>query len=210
MTNNTLQKGSASPALIGVIALLVAVGGIGYFAVSRQSSSMMEPTADHVAPMIDGQSMTGEAMMKGDEMKAEDDAMMKKDDAMMMQKYTGTVLAGTSAPLLEYNKADYDAAVRSGKLVVLYFYANWCPICKAEFPKAQAAFDQIDSDMVVGFRVSFKDNETDKDEEALARQFGVPYQHTKVFVKDGKQILKAPNEWDTARYLTEIDKALGQ
>lgn len=210
MTNNTLQKGFASPALIGVIALLLAVGGVAYIVVSKKSQNTMEPTADHVAPMMDGQSMTGEAMMKGDEMKAGDDAMMKKDDAMMMQKYTGTVLAGTSAPLLEYNKTDYDAAVRLGKLVVLYFYANWCPICKAEFPKAQAAFDQIDSDMVVGFRVSFKDNETDKDEEALARQFGVPYQHTKVFVKDGKQILKAPNEWDTARYLTEINKVLGQ
>ncbi len=196
--------------LIGVIALLLAVGGVAYIVLSKKSQNTMEPTADHVAPMMDDQGMKGEAMMKGDEMKAGDDAMMKKDDAMMMQKYTGTVLAGTSAPLLDFNKADYDAAVRSGKLVVLYFYANWCPICKAEFPKAQAAFDQIQSDTVVGFRVSFKDNETDKDEEALARQFGVPYQHTKVFVKDGKQVLKAPNEWDTARYLTEINKALGQ
>jgi len=122
--------------------------------------------------------------------------------------FTGTRISGTSAPLLEFTRADYDKAVASGKLVVLYFYANWCPICKAEFPTVQSVFAELATDKVVGFRVNFNDNETTDDEEGLAREHGVPYQHTKVFVKDGSRILKAPDTWDKARYLSEINNAL--
>ncbi len=137
-------------------------------------------------------------------------AIVKKEGGVIMVKYTGTVLAGNSAPILDFTKADYGAAVASDKLVVLYFYANWCPICKIEFPQAKAAFNELNTDRVVGFRVNYKDNQTDADEENLARQFGVPYQHTKVFLKNGKQILKAPDSWDKTRYITEINKAIAQ
>lgn len=74
----------------------------------------------------------------------------------------------------------------------------------------QSAFDELTSDRVIGFRVNYKDNQTDTDEQNLAREFGVPYQHTKVFLKNGKQILKAPDGWDKARYITEINKTIAQ
>ena len=121
--------------------------------------------------------------------------------------YSGAILAGTSAPLLDFNQQDFAAAQQSDKIIVLYFYANWCPICRAEFPKMQAAFNELTTDEVIGFRVNFNDNETDKDEEALARQHGVAYQHTKVIVKNGTQILKSPETWSKDRYLTEITQA---
>ena len=50
---------------------------------------------------------------------------------------------------------------------------------------------------------------TDADEKNLAREFGVAYQHTKVLLKNGKRILKSPETWDKARYLKEINTALG-
>jgi thiol-disulfide isomerase/thioredoxin len=105
-------------------------------------------------------------------------------------------------------KADYDKALASGKLVTLYFYADWCPLCRAEFPKMESAFNSLMTDGVIGFRVNFKDNFTDADETALAKQFGVAYQHTKVFLKGGSQTLKSPESWNEARYVAEITKAL--
>jgi hypothetical protein len=54
--------------------------------------------------------------------------------------------------------------------------------------------------------VNFKDDQTDVDEKALAMEFGVAYQHTKVFVKNGVKVLKAPDSWDSARYTSEIAK----
>ena len=126
-------------------------------------------------------------------------------------KANNIVLAGKSAPLLDYNKADYDAAIASDKLVLLYFYANWCPICKEEVVNAlYPAFNELTTDKLVGIRVSYKDSETDSNEKALAVQYGIPYQHTKVFVKNGKQVLKAPDGWDKERYLAEINKILAQ
>jgi thiol-disulfide isomerase/thioredoxin len=122
--------------------------------------------------------------------------------------FHGTVLAGTTAPLLDFTSQDFELAKQSDKLIVLYFYANWCPICRAEFPLMEAAFNELANDQVVGFRVNYNDNETDEAEKALAREHGVAYQHTKVFVHNGQRVLKSPETWDKSRYLSEINAAL--
>src|SRR3989344_1470303 len=192
--------------LISVIALLV-IGGV-YAVLGKQESSEQKDESEAMMDEKDNVMMKGEnETEKGEEMPAssadkmkDDKAMMDKDDAMMV-KYQGTVLAGTSAPLLEYNRLDYDAALASDKLVVVYFYANWCPICVAEFPKMQEAFNELKSDKVVGFRMNYNDNETDDQEKSYAREYGVAFQHTKVFVKNGDRVLKSPESWDKARYL---------
>ncbi len=119
---------------------------------------------------------------------------------------TEEVLAGTVSEYRIFNKEAYEKALAENKVIVLYFYANWCPLCKKEQPETKAAFDELNNPNVIGFRVNFKDSDTDEDEEAMARQFGIAYQHTKVIIKDGKQVLKAPDSWDKQRYLDEIRK----
>ena len=122
----------------------------------------------------------------------------------------GKILAGSSAPLIDFNKSDYDTALSSDKLIVLYFYANWCPICKKEVADSlYSAFNELTRGNVVGFRVNYNDDQTDNNEVSLAREFGVAYQHTKVFVKNGQRILKSPEEWNKDRYLSEINKFAG-
>lgn len=131
----------------------------------------------------------------------------QKENTTML-KISGKVLAGTKSFLIDFNMQDYGVALQSNKLVVLYFYATWCPICKEEIKSLYEAFHSIKNDSVVGFRVNYNDKDTDKDEEALAREYGVAYQHTKVFIKNKERILKSPEGWNTARYSTEIQNAL--
>ncbi len=258
MTNNNSQNGSipfdktqgkslttkgfAMPMIIGIIALVLVVAGVGYYATQKQpqtspttqapagektlpdgtvvkaDGTMIKPDGTMVKPdgtviKPDGTMVKPDGTMvkpDGTMEKKEGEMMMKKDDGTMMAKYTGTVLAGKSAPLIDYNKTDYDAAVKSDKLVALYFIANWCPICKVELPKLYAAFNELTTDKVIGFQINYNDSDTDANEKNLAREFNVTYQHTKVFLKNGKQILKSPESWSKEQHLSEINKAITQ
>lgn len=212
------QKGFVTPVIITIVTVMLVLGGIVYYV--SQSQTQKDKMAEEKA-MMEREAMEQkekDAMMeKKDGEMMQDDLMMKKDEGVMMDKgetmmkYSGAVLAGKSAPLLDFTKTDYDAARKTDKLVVLYFYANWCPICKAEVSNAlYPAFNELTTDKVVGFRVSYNDNETNADEKNLAKEFGVAYQHTKVFVKNDQRILKSPEGWDEKRYDIEINKVLGQ
>lgn len=141
--------------------------------------------------------MDGSFMEAGEMM---EEGAMDKDAAMMSGDYKGTHLAGTTTPYLAFTKADYEKALSENKVILLYFYASWCPVCRVEQKETTAFFDGLDREDVVGFRVNFKDSDTDADEEALARQFGIPYQHTKVILKDGKQALKSLEQWGKPEY----------
>ena len=171
-----------SPKAVGIIVvILVVVVGGGYLLIRPQSQ---QPTQ---TPQVYEQS-----------------SGTSTNSASQIEQ----VLAGYVSKLYDFNKAKYDEALKSEKLVVLYFYADWCPICKAEVPKLYEAFNELTTDKVIGFRVNYNDTETDEDEKALAREFGVAYQHTKVFLKNGERVLKSPESWEKQRYLEEINKVL--
>jgi len=191
-----------------VSTIILAIAGIGglWFVMSAPKASdtmMHEETMmqkDHV--MME----KPEAMMqKDDTMVEQGDAVMKKDDTMMQKPEafmtTGTVLAGTTAPLLEYTDAEYQKALAGDKLIALFFYAEWCPTCKAEFPRMQEAFNGYTGSDVIGFRVHYNDDRTTASMKALAQEHGVAYQHTKVFIKNGTRIAKSPESWQTQTYL---------
>lgn len=119
-----------------------------------------------------------------------------------------STIASSTSVILDFSQKEYDAAVSSYKLVVLYFYASWCPTCNEEFPVMQQAFEELKNPNVIGFRIHFSDNQASDDEKKLAEKYGVAYQHTKVIVKEGKRVVKSPESWDEKRYLDEIGKLL--
>lgn len=218
-----------------MIALAVIVAGCAPAMTEKKDGEMKsEWTPEQIAEMEKEEAMKKESEMKG-EWTPEQIAEMENKETMpatapetryspdystlpaplsqgvqrTVGGYVGNVLAGSYAPLLEYNKQDYVKALKDGKIVVLYFYASWCPACKAEFPVMQQVFDGLTTDKIVGFRVHFNDPETDDAARALAKQFGVAYQHTKVILVGGKQTLKSPESWDKDRYDSEITKVVG-
>ncbi|MBI2649698.1 thioredoxin family protein [Candidatus Woesearchaeota archaeon] len=146
--------------------------------------------------------------IKKDEVMIEESEVIEEQDAMMEKSsYAGKVLAGTeSTKYLDFNKADYDKALKEKKKILLYFYANWCPICKKEQLDTFAAFNEINDPDLIGFRVNYRDGDDDEFEKALAQEFGVSYQHTKVILKDGQRAGKWPDSWDKERYLGELKK----
>lgn len=94
--------------------------------------------------------------------------------------YIGEVISGTTTKYIRYNKADHQKALAEGKVIYFYFYANWCPICREERPKILEVFNEMNYPNVVGFEVHFNDNEVTKDDEDVARELGISYQHTTI------------------------------
>ena len=222
---NKFTRGMGTPAMVAIIAIAVVVAAATYYNLRPEAEIMVEKGKEMMeeggAMMEKGEDMMkdGEHMMEeGEKMMEEDGVMMEKEGGAMMEGgYNGEVLAGTETGpvLLAFDKQDYDKALAEGKVIALYFYANWCPTCKIEFPRMMAAFDELVASSnsathnVVGFRVNFNDNKTDSHEKDLAREFGVGYQHTKVILKDGERVLKSPESWSQERYVEEIKNVLG-
>ncbi|MBI3026768.1 thioredoxin family protein [Candidatus Woesearchaeota archaeon] len=221
-------------AVLPIILILVAVGCakpaeksmIGKEGVSvKDESATKQPTeesANEAEPVANPESMEKEDLTERAVMPNEDatessqaqnaeesatEATFEQSTVPSQQAYTGKVLAGSeSTKYLDFNKPDYQKALKEKKKILLYFYANWCPICKREQPDTFAAFSQVKDPDLIGFRVNYRDSDTDADEEALAKEFGVSYQHTKVILKNGQRAGKFPDSWDKQRYLEELAK----
>jgi len=128
-------------------------------------------------------------------MRQEDTAMEPKDDAMVDESKDGATVKQEDAakgssdePMMVAKKPYYIAytaegvtkALAEGRPVMLYFYASWCPICRAEDPKIKQ-WVEGSSTAIAGFRVDYTT------EKALNEKYRVPYQHTTVFL-DAKGI----------------------
>jgi thiol:disulfide interchange protein len=82
---------------------------------------------------------------------------------------------------LDFSTDEYEKVKSEGKVVMLYFTANWCPTCRAQEPINLEAFEELkdDSDIVI-FKIHILDSETTEENEKLADEFGVRLQHTYV------------------------------
>ncbi len=117
------------------------------------------------------------------------------------------IIAGAKTPYIRYSKAGFEKAKQDGKVIYLYFYATWCPICRADRPGILAAFEEMSFENVVGFEVHFNDGETNDEDEALAKEMGVRYQHTTVILdKEGNAAYRSLSGIEKETILAEIAK----
>lgn len=174
--------------ILGIVAVII-IGWIGYGMISSSKTDVA----------TDDKMMKNESMMEDEKM--EEGAMMEEGDY-------GKVISGKSSPFVEFTKAGYDKAISDGKIVFLNFYANWCPICRAEAPIIDSGFNGLTSDQVIGFRVNFNDPETDADEKALASELNIPYQHTKVILVDGKEVFRSTDQWKKEDFDSAMQQVL--
>lgn len=89
---------------------------------------------------------------------------------------------------LVYSKNLFDQSAEKRR--VLYFYANWCPICKPADEDFKANSEKIPEDVIL-IRVNYNDSDTDQEEKDLAKKYGITYQHTFVQIdQESKEVVK--------------------
>lgn len=161
--------------VIGIIAAALIAGGSWYFVKNKKAAPASTDNSQTTAPDT------------------------KKEPA----SETGTTSPNSKATLgtkivgnyYQYSDEGYAEAKAAHRPVFLYFYANWCPTCAQQEPVIQDLMGEISDerklDDFVAFRVNFNDSDTDASENALAKEFGVTYQHTMfVLDEDGNQYKK--------------------
>jgi thiol-disulfide isomerase/thioredoxin len=183
--------------MIGLVALLVAIAGCTKQAPAQgameKDAAAMGMTPEENQQMLE--SMEKDKMMEGEWTPEEIAAMEKGHGATMM-----------GGAYRDWDAAAFDQAVRDQKIILIDFAADWCGICQKEHPQLMAGFEQLNDPRFVGFRVHYKDSLTTPEHDALAQQYQIPYQHTKVVLKDGKVVLKSPEAWTAERLVTELRK----
>lgn len=196
--------------MIAVLAVFVLLFGCS--AAPPKNDSMAKP-GDAMNKTGSSMNKTGDSMEKpGDSMGTGNGSMNKTGDAMnksdSMEK-PGDSMAGPVG-YAPFTKSAYEQARADGKVIYLEFYANWCPICAAQAPALEAAFSELKNPGVAAFRVNYKDSDTDADEQALAQEFNIVYQHTHVILgPDGSVRKKSQETWDKETILSEVGKVTG-
>lgn len=163
--------------LIIVGAVIIVLGGISWFAVSKQNAP---ETA-----MVKNEETGGVAKESGDAMAGDGDVMQKDEGAMM-----------TAGSYEAY--APEKLAKASEGPVVLFFRASWCPTCRALDADIQAHRTSIPK----GTTILDVNYDTEK---ALKQKYGVTYQHTLVQVDaTGMMITKWSASPNLASLLSSI------
>ncbi len=170
-----------------VVVALVVIAGI-YFAVTRK------PVMTEPSPMGDAMMKKDEApdaMMDSGKDSAENNAMDKsepmKDDGKMMA-------AGTYE---DYSADKVALADQKDNKVVLFFHADWCPICRAIDAEINASKTALPAGVHL-LKVDF-DTAT-----ALRQKYGVTSQYTFVQVDGKGNVLKKWSASSLAQVLSPI------
>jgi len=160
---------------------------------------MMGETAEQKAMEKESMEKGGWTPEQMEQMKK--DEMMEKTSMPEGKMMEPGLIGGGVSRYYNWDKVMFDKAVAEGKTIYLEFSADWCGVCQKQEPHLIAAFSELNDPNVVGFKIHYKDDQTTPEHAALAQQYQIAYQHTKVVLKDGKQILKSPEAWTKDKFL---------
>ena len=138
-----------NPLIVVVVIAILFIVGVSIFTLSQKP----RPDSD--------------SQIETDEMIMDDGTIMDKDEHQTMMSDQNRYVVYSKKTL----------AKASDKRRVLYFYANWCPICRPADANFKENVGRIPQDLVL-IRVNYNDSDTDQEEKDLAQKYGITYQHT--------------------------------
>lgn len=111
----------------------------------------------------------------------------------------GPAFAEGSKP---YDPAAFDAALKSGKPVLVEISAPWCPICKTQKPIIGKLLGDPKFKDMTAFELDFDSG------KAEVRRLGANAQSTLIVYKDGKEVGRSVGETQPEWIADLLDKAI--
>src|SRR3989338_9826020 len=150
--------------IIFLVVIVLVFGGVGVYVLMNKNSG---PSSQQ---MVEQKSLSKEEVMMDDEKKE-----TKTEESIMEQGKKAIEEPGDSTTMsagkyVEYAPQIFESSANIRR--VLFFYANWCPVCKP----ADASFTQNENKIppdVTLIRVNYKDTDTDQSEKDLAKKYAV-------------------------------------
>ena len=117
----------------------------------------------------------------------------------------------SSQKFQRYTKAVFDQAKSDGKVIYLFFTANWCPTCARQHPVNDAAVANPEMPTNVPFfNISFNDSDTNDEDNQIAREFGIVYQHTQIVLdSQGNETYRSTGFVSADEIVKQIKEASG-
>lgn len=84
-------------------------------------------------------------------------------DGAIAPNFTAQTLEGKTVKLSDYK----------GKMVMLYFWADWCPACKKEFPATQAYYEELNKSEIEILAINVGQERSAS--EAFKTEFGATF-----------------------------------
>ena len=101
-----------------------------------------------------------------------------------------------------YDKTAFDKALAEGRPVIVDFFADWCPTCKAQKPHVQSLLGEAKMKEVTLFIADY-----DKEKDLKGR-LRVTQQATFVVFKGGKEVGRSTGQTKKEDLAALFDKAL--
>lgn len=115
---------------------------------------------------------------------------------------SGTASFVQAADKTPFDKAQFDAAMKGGKPVLVEVHASWCPVCKKQTPILSELSAKPKFSHIARFNVDF---DSQKD---LLKTFSVQKQSTLIVFKAGKEVDRSTGVTDPAQLEALLAKAL--
>jgi thioredoxin 1 len=154
--------------------VILVLGGIAAYWFSNTPKEVNNSTPDSIENQTEGKAEVGDIISIGSNLSV-------GSDSTNTSGLAGNYITGLGADAYKNSTADK---------IVLFFYADWCPTCRPIDMEFKDNIPKIPAGIEI-YRVNYNDQDTDEQEKALAKKYGVTYQHTFVQIdKDGNEITK--------------------